>query len=75
MASLFFVIATLLIIGVIYDFVFTYRSIGYAFDSIPRYIGYVTGTMIPILLYVFTGIFLFNFDRAYKRNYVEEFYT
>lgn len=42
-------------------------------DSVAATYGFFLGTIIPIILYVLSGIFLFTFDSAMKSNYIDGF--
>lgn len=68
LSALFFLGAILMLIGAIANgTLFTDRG------SAAATYGFFLGLMIPIILYVLSGIFLFTFDSATKLNYIDGF--
>ncbi len=66
--GLFFAVAALALIGITAsETVFADRG------SAAEMFGFALGVLIPVVLYVLSGLFLFMFDRATKLNYVEGF--
>ena len=64
---LFFVIALLVVIGFIGDGAVLGQG------SSAATIGSFIGTLLPVILYIFSGIFLLTFDNPTKINYIDGF--
>lgn len=68
LGGLFFAGALLILIGAIAN-----GSLFSDQGSAAATYGYFLGTILPVVVYVLSGIFLFNFDKPEKLNYIDGF--